>query len=164
MVRSLGGGAMGRARRIWPFPVLCVAATLAVGLGGADWALAQTPPATGVARTPGSQGVTVVAPPSRPPAPEFGFEESIPLERGGLREEESYGERTRAVYAPAFLRGATKTVRTSKTSGMRFGLSGWTATRIPFDDQNASGGPALGLTVEWGVPLEPPAEEPAPKR
>jgi hypothetical protein len=137
---------------------------LAAGLAGAGSAVGQTPPATGVARTPGSQGVTAVAPPSRPPAPEFGFEESIPLEQGGLREGESYGERTRAVYAPAFLKGATQTVRTSKTSGFRWGLSGWTATRIPFDDQNASGGPALGLTFEWGVPLEPPAEETPPTR
>ena len=53
------------------------------------------------------------------------------------------------------------TTRTSRTSGIRMGLSGWTAPRIPFDDRESSGFPALGLTIEWGTPMEPPAE-PAP--
>jgi hypothetical protein len=155
---------MGSARGIWPVSALSVAVIVALGLLGVTFALAQTPPPTGVTRTSPTEGVTVVTPPPRPPTPEFGFEESIPLEQGGIREELSYPERVRGVYAPAFLKGATKTVRTSKTSGLRWGLSGWTATRIPFDDQNASGGPALGLTFEFGVPLEPPADEGSPKR
>jgi len=40
------------------------------------------------------------------------------------------------------------------------GVSGWTAPRIPFDDPQSNGFPALGFTVEWGTPMEPPAEPP----
>ena len=158
---------MELSRRIQPFPVLSVVAVLAGVLIGASAVLAQTPAASGTATSRGavgSSGVGVVAPPPTPPAPEFGFEESVPLEQGGIREEGSYPERTRAVYAPAFVKSAVKTVRTSRTSGLRIGLSGWTATRIPFDDQNASGGPAFGLTIEWGKPLEPPEAAPPAQR
>jgi len=154
---------MELTRRIQPFPALSVVAALAAVLIGVTPVRAQTPPAFGrtvSTGTAGSPGVGVVAPPPAQPTPEFGFEESIPLEQGGIREQGSYPERTRAVYAPAFVKSAVKTVRTSPTSGLRIGLSGWTATRIPFDDQNASGGPAFGLTIEWGKPLEP--AEPAP--
>jgi hypothetical protein len=158
---------MEPARRIQPFPVLSVAGVLAVVLIGASPVRAQTPPVLGTtvsSGTAGSSGVGVVAPPPTLPGPEFGFEESIPLEQGGVREESSYPERIRGVYAPAFVKSAVKTVRTSPTSGMRIGLSGWTATRIPFDDRNNSGGPAIGLTIEWGKPLAPPPEpvEPVP--
>jgi hypothetical protein len=149
---------MGSTRGTWPFPTRSVVALLAFGLVGATSVGAQTPQA--VTRTsPGTPGVGVVAPPPSPPAPEFGFEESLSLEQGGLREESSFPERIRGVYAPAFVKGATQTVRTSKTSGFRWGLSGWTSTRIPYDDRNAGGGPALGLTFEFGVPLPPPPEE-----
>ena len=156
---------MGSARRIHPFPILSVVGSLAAVLVGASPAVAQTPPVSGTPTSPGGvgpPGLGVVAPRPTPPAPEFGFEESVPLELGGIREEASYPERTRAVYAPAFLKSAVKTVRTSRTSGLRIGLSGWTSTRIPFDDQNSSGGPAFGLTIEWGKPLEPPAEPTLP--
>ena len=154
---------MGRARRTRPFPVLSIITVLAALVIGASPVLGQTP-ASGASPSPGAVGsqVGVVAPQPTQPAPEFGFEESVPLERGSIREEASYPERTRAVYAPAFVKSAVKTVRTSRTSGLRMGLSGWTATRIPFDDQNASGGPAFGLTIEWGKPLEPPAEPTLP--
>ena len=45
---------------------------------------------------------------------------------------------------------------------MRMGLSGWTAPRIPFDDRESSGFPAFGFTIEWGTPMEPPAEPATP--
>ncbi|HEX9709644.1 MAG TPA: hypothetical protein VGB42_06760, partial [Candidatus Thermoplasmatota archaeon] len=116
---------MGLARRIQLFPALSVVAALAAVLIGVIPVRAQTPPASGTTASPGAAGppgVGVVAPPPTQPAPEFGFEESAPLEQGGIREEQSYPERTRAVYAPAFVKSAVKTVRTSRTSGLRIGL------------------------------------------
>jgi hypothetical protein len=157
---------MRPARRIQRFRVLSVAAGLAVVLFQAGQAPAQTSPDPGASPSSaptGSVGVGVVAPPPTQPTPEFGFERGIPPEQGGAREQEFIpSERTRSIHQPAFLRGATKTTRTSRTSGVRWGLSGWTAPRVPFDSQReSSGGAALGLTIEWGTPLEPPVE-PAP--
>ena len=152
-------------RRIEAFRVLSIVGVLS-GLFWAGPAGAQAPTGFGTSVSggnTGSPGIGVVAPSPAPPSPEFGFEESLPMELGSIREQEAYPERIRAPYAPAFLRGATKTVRTSQTSGMRIGLSGWTATRIPGDDQNVSGGPALGLTIEWGKPMEPETPPPTPK-
>jgi hypothetical protein len=152
---------MGSARPSQSVLTLSVAATLVLGAGVLT-AGAQTSPAGVTTTSRGVQGGALVAPPPVPPAPEFGFEESLPLERGGIREQESYAERPRGVYAPAFVRSTVRTVRTSKSSGLRMGLAGWTATRVPFDDQNAGGGPAFGFTIEWGVPLPPPDERAAP--
>jgi hypothetical protein len=131
---------------------------LAVCLGTAvvwpTWSAAQQPaPGTTPPRT--APGVGVVAPaPPRPPA-EFGLERTYPPEQP--REGQFYPERTRSVHDPAFVTGAATTVRTSRTSGARIGLSGWTAPRVPFDFQESSGGVAFGLSVVWGVPLPPPA-------
>lgn len=151
------------ARTIQAFPVLSVVTTLAAVLVGASSVRAQTQPASGTS-TPsgvaGPPGVGVVAPQPTQPAPEFGFEPALPPEQGSPRGED-YGERTRSVYQPAFVKGAVKTTRTSRTSGVRVGLSGWTGDRIPFDFRESSGFPALGLTIEWGAPMEPP-DEPAP--
>jgi hypothetical protein len=167
----LEGGAMGSALRIQIFPVLGIAVPLAVVLAAASSVMGQTPPppashvtTTGTPTgTPGTPGGGITAPqPQLPPSAEFGFEESLPLQQGGLREEESFPERVRGVFAPAFLRSGSTTVRTSRTSGMQMGFSGWTSTRIPYDDRNNGGGPAFGFTIQWGKPLPPPAE-PAPK-
>lgn len=156
---------MRPARRIQRFRVLSVAAGLATVLIQVGHAPAQTGPAPAAspsAAPTGSVGVGVVAPPPTPPTPNFGFERAIPLEQEGAREQEFYPERTRSIHQPGFLRGATKTSRTSRTSGVRWGLSGWTAPRIPFDMRESSGGAAFGLSIEWGVPLEPPAEPTLP--
>jgi hypothetical protein len=152
---------MGPALRIRPFPILTVAASLAAVLVGGSPVRAQTPPPSGTATSPGvagHPGVGVVAPQPAHPAPEFGFEPGIPPDQGRAREEEFYPERTRSIHQPAFVKGANRTVRTSRTSGVRVGLSGWTAPRVPFDMQESSGGVAFGLTIEWGTPLEPPAD------
>src|SRR5262245_12167168 len=157
------------------FPVLSIAVPLAGLLVAASPVMGQTPPPAGHVTSRGttatSPGSGVVAPqPILPPSPEFGFEESLPLLQQGLREQEAFPERTYGVYAPAFGRSATTTVRTSRTSGVQMGLSGWTATRIPYDDRNNTGGPAFGFTVQWGKPLPPPVEPaatpdpPAPPR
>jgi hypothetical protein len=158
---------MGPALRIRPFPVLTVATSFAAVLVGASPILAQTPPPAGTVTSPGvtrHPGVGVVAPQPPHPAPEFGFEPAIPPDQGRAREEEFYPERTRSIHQPAFVKGANRTVRTSRTSGVRVGLSGWTAPRVPFDMQESSGGVAFGLTIEWGTPLEPPAETPPAQR
>jgi hypothetical protein len=158
---------MGASLRIRPFPVLSVATSLAAALVGASPILAQTQPAPKTTTSPGvagSPGVGVVAPPPTQPAPEFGFEPGIPPDQGRAREEEFYPERTRSIHQPAFVKGANRTIRTSRTSGVRVGLSGWTAPRVPFDMQESSGGVAFGLTIEWGSPLEPPVEDTAAPR
>ena len=158
---------MGPALRIRTLPILSVATSLAAVLVGTSLALAQTPPASRATTSPGGAGppgLGVVAPQPTQPAPEFGFEPAIPPEQGGAREQEFYPERTRSIHQPAFVKGANRTIRTSRTSGVRVGLSGWTAPRVPFDMRESSGGVAFGLTIEWGTPLEPPAESaPAPR-
>ncbi len=154
---------MEAASGIRVFPVLSLVMALTGALVGAHAAQAQTAPATG-APPPGaaSVGVGVTAPAPIPTPPEFGFETGIPADQGGAREEEFIPERTRSIHQPAFVRGAVKTIRTSRTSGVRVGVSGWTAPRVPFDSQReSSGGAAFGLTIQWGAPLPEPTE-PAP--
>jgi hypothetical protein len=158
---------MRAASGIRAFLVVSAVATLAAILGGPSTVLAQTPPVEGSApsRPPArpSVGVGVVAPTPPPSAPEFGFETGMPPDQGGTREEEFYSERTRSIHQPAFVRGAVTTKRTSRNSGVRVGLSGWTAPRIPFDSQReSSGGAAFGLTIQWGVPLPDPSEPALP--
>jgi hypothetical protein len=154
---------MESERRIQPLPILCVATSLAAVLVSLSPVQAQTPPASGATTSQGtSPGVGVVAPPPAQPTPEFGFELAIPPEQGRAREEEFYPERTRSIHQPAFVKGATTSIRTSRTSGVRAGLSGWTTPRVPFDDRESSGGVAFGFTLEWGTPMEPPAEPAVP--
>ena len=142
--------------------VVLVLAALPAILVGVSPVLAQTPPpASGPSPSPAQPGLGVVAPEPTPPAPEFGFERGIPPEQEGAREQEFYPERTRSIHQPAFLRGASTTKRTSRTTGTRFGFSGWTAPRIPFDFRESSGGVSFGLSIEWGTPMPEPAE-PAP--
>jgi len=157
---------MDTARRIPSLSVLSAAGVLAITLW-ASLAGAQTPPASGTnpesGAAGGSPGVGVsVTPPAAPPRPSFGFEQSLPPEQTSPPND--YGERTRTIFQPAFVNGASRTTRTSRTSGIRYGLSGWTAPRIPFDDRESSGFPAIGLTIEWGVPMEPPAEPATPSQ
>ena len=157
---------MGSARRSQPFPALSVAGCLAVIVLAGAPASAQTPPAQGgtpVPAAPAATGsVTVTPQPTHPqPGPNFGFEDVLAPEQGFPRED-AHGERTRTIYRPAFVNGAVRTTRTSRTSGVRYGLSGWTAPRIPYDDRESSGFPAIGITIEWGVPMEPPAEPQKP--
>ena len=159
---------MRSGRRIHAFRILSVATGLTAVLSAASPGAAQTPPASapGTGATPASAGlvgVGVTAPHPTTTPPTFGFEEGIPPDQSGAREQDFYPtDRTRSIHQPAFLRGATVTNRTSRTSGVRWGLSGWTAPRVPFDFRESSGGAAFGLSIEWGVPLEPPPGEPKP--
>src|SRR5215470_15774483 len=97
--------------RIRVFPVVVVAAPLVAVLVGALPVMGQTPPTGGNITSRGTQGapgVGVVAPQPPPPSPEFGFEESIPLQQGGLREQRSIPEpNLGGVYAPAFVRNGS---------------------------------------------------------
>jgi hypothetical protein len=160
---------MNPGHRPQPFPILSVVVGLVTLLVGSGPVLAQTPPdpappaAPGAPAPPGSVGVGVQPHPYEPYT-EFGFESGIPPEQKGVREQEWYpGERIRTIHQPAYLRGTTTTTRTSRTSGVRWGFSGWTAPRVLYDSQReSSGGTAFGLSIEWGTPMEPPAEEPVP--
>jgi hypothetical protein len=132
---------MESAPWIRQFQVLSVATVLAATVIGVSPIVAQTPAASGTTPAPGavtSPGVGVVAPHSTQPPPEFGFEPALPPEQG-TSPEDYHGERRRSLYQPAFVKGAVN-------------------MRIPYDDPQSSGGPAFGLTIEWGTPLEPPAE------
>jgi hypothetical protein len=163
---------MGSARRIWTSSVLFVGASLAITLIGANSVLAQTVPASGspasgtpASGTPPAAGaapaVGVTAPQPTQPTPGFGFEQALPPEQGSPRTDD-YGERTRTIYQPSYVKGTTNIMRTSRTSGVRIGIAGWTSDRIPYDFRESSGFPALGLTIEWGTPMEPPAEPAKP--
>jgi len=114
--------------------------------------------------TSSSPNVNLTAPPPAavPGAPDFGFEPTLPPGQEGAREQEFYPtDPVTTIHAPAYLKGATTMVRTGARSGMRIGLSGWTAPRVPFDDRESSGGAALGLSIDWGRPM-PEAPAPAP--
>lgn len=121
------------------------------------------PGSPAVAESPGR-----AAPPPAPPAPELGFHQSMPAEQRGSREQEFYPGPVRSRHEPAFVAPLVATVPTSRSSGMRVGLSGWTAPALPFDIPQATGGVAFGLTIVWGVPLadrkEPEPESPPTQR
>ena len=134
---------MEAAYGIRAFPVLSLVMALTATLVGAGPVLAQTAPAAvgpaawgGVSRS-GCRGAAASPDPAG-----VRFRVGHPTRAargpgGGV-----HPERTRSIHQPAFLRGAVKTVRTSKTSGMRVGLSGWTAPRVPFDYR-------ASRAVEW---------------
>jgi len=111
-------------------------------------------------------GFEVLAP--TPAARRPGFQPGMPYEQPGGRQQELRpglgpgGTR----HEPAFLVPFVNTVRTSPTSGVRVGLSGWTAPAVPLDDFLFSGGVAFGLSLAWGVPLAPgkPPEPEPPSR
>jgi hypothetical protein len=152
-------------RRRASLVVTALAAALGLSLLAVSPGDAQAPPAGNGGAAPErgatAPGVEVVAPTPPRPAPEFGFERG-PRSPDRPREGEFYPERARSVHDPAFVSGAATTVRTSRTSGVRFGLSGWTAPRVPFDFRESGGGPAIGLSFVWGVPLPPEPEPVAP--
>jgi hypothetical protein len=141
--------------------VLSVVAVLLVGLAWPVPGAAQPASPQGRAGTSAPTRVDLVAPLPPPRGPDFGLEPALPPEQQGAREQELYPERTRSIHAPAFVKGAATTVRTSRTTGARVGLSGWTAPRVPFDFREASGGVAFGLSIVWGVPMPEPPEAPA---
>lgn len=105
-------------------------------------------------------------PPERLPRPEF-ILPGQPPEVTGPREQDFYPDRIRARHDPAFIVPFTSTVRTGPTTGLRFGLSAWTAPqgRGSFLLAREVGGWfAFGFSFVWDVPLEPEASRGAPAR
>ncbi len=78
------------------------------------------------------------------------------------REDDFRPDDVRVRYDPAFIAPLTKTVRTGPRSGMRYGLSGWTAPPGHGDGIVARERPgwfALGFTFVWDIPMEPEKPE-----
>lgn len=97
------------------------------------------------------------------PTPEFGLEPTRPDDELGAREQEFYpGVLIRSRHEPAFVQPFVADVPVSRTSKVRFGLSGWTAPALPYDFPGATGGIAFGLTIVWGAPA-PEAKTPQPE-
>lgn len=129
-------------RTYWKRAVLGVGAVLGV---------AVSTPAAAQGPTPGVD-VSVPAPPFRA-EPEFGIEPTAPREQRGVREQDFYQGLVRSGHDPAFVRPFVATAPVSRTSALRVGLSGWTAPVVPLAFLDAGGGLALGLTIQWGVPV-----------
>jgi len=130
------------------FEAILIVVVALAGVGGV--ATAQEPP----------KAVDLTAPAPAPKPLEFGIEPTMPPEQQGSREQEFYPGPVKSRHEPAFIKPFVTTVPTSRSSGIRVGLSGWTAPAVPFDIPQATGGVAFGLTIVWGVPL---AEKKAPE-
>ncbi len=130
--------------RFAPLPMLLAVVAI---LGGTS--------ALAAAQTPG-RSLDVTAPAPTPPPRQFGLQPALPmeqLEQEGIREQQFYPGTVRSRHEPAFVTPLVTTVPVSRSSGIRIGLSGWTAPAVPFDIPQATGGVAFGLTIVWGVPL-----------
>ena len=88
----------------------------------------------------------------------------LPLEQRGTRDNDYYpGYDVKSEHDPAFVQPFVKTVPTSRSSGVRVGLSGWTAPAVPYDIPQATGGAAFGITFMWPVPIPATGAPPAPE-
>jgi hypothetical protein len=137
-----------------------------VVLAGALGALALVAPAE-AQTTPPSIELRPPAPGAPPPPAELGIEPTVPPDQRGRGEDPAAKPGLPATpHEPAFIRPAVTTIPITKSSGIRMGLSGWTASPLPVDNPERTGGFAFGLTILWGVPVapSPPAtEEPPPE-
>lgn len=125
----------------------------------------------GAEAQPGMRTFDVRSPAPPPPeGPELRLRATVPPAQQGSVEEWSYTKPGPPVtpHEPAFVTPAVKTIPTSTTSAVRVGLSGWTVTPLPVDRRERTGGVAFGLTILWGVPVEPKApaapEAPVPEK
>ena len=108
--------------------------------------------------------VDVTAPEPSAKAPGLRLERSLPLEQRGTRANDYYpGYPAKSEHDPAFVQPFVKTVPTSSSSGVRVGLSGWTAPAVPYDIPQATGGAAFGITFIWPVPIPAAAGPQAPE-
>jgi hypothetical protein len=76
------------------------------------------------------------------------------------RESDFYPEDIRVRLDPAFILPLTTVRPTGPTSGVRFGLSGWTAPQTPVGQTPSAlrenpGWFALGFSIVWDVPVKP---------
>lgn len=107
----------------------------------------------------------IVAPPPPPPEkapPEF-VAPGQPAELTRPRELDFYPDDIRTRHDPAFIVPFTGVVPTGPRTGVRVGLSGWTAPAVRGENvlrREATGALAFGLSLAWDVEL--PKETPAP--
>jgi len=136
------------------------------------WVLALAASLTLAPLTPGwaQQGqIEITAPPPERVKPPALISPGQPPEITRPREADFRPDNIRTRHDPAFIMPLTTTVRTGPNTGVRVGLSGWTAppARDNFVQVHENSGLfALGVTVIWDVPVEPakPQGSPAPPR
>jgi hypothetical protein len=117
-------------------------------------------PAPAGAQTPTPEVEVAVPAPARP-EPEFRLEPTAPPEQTGVREQDFHQGLIRSRHDPVFVQPLVGTAPVSRTTAIKFGLSGWTAPAPPGVSEGPAGsGAAFGLTIQWGVPV--PAEPPSP--
>jgi hypothetical protein len=132
--------------------VSLIGGALAIAAGAGPSA-AQAPPPS----------VDVAAPQPASKAPGFELERTMPLDQRGIRDGQYYpGYDVKSEHDPAFVHPLVKTIATSPTSGVRVGLSVWTAPALPYDIPQETGGVAFGLSFIWSVPVEQKKDAPVP--
>ena len=98
----------------------------------------------------------VAPPPEKAPVPEFVIP-GQPAELTRPREQDFYPEPIRSRHDPAFIKPFTTVIPTGPKTGVRVGLSGWTAPAGRGETvlrREASGALAFGLSVAWTVTVE----------
>ena len=115
--------------------------------------------------TPGwAQQIEITAPPpERAKPPEFVLPGQSPDVTRPREDDFRSDQDVRVRHDPAFIAPLTTTVVTGPKTGVRVGLSGWTAPPGRGDNSSApefSGVFAFGLSFAWPVQLEP--EKPKP--
>lgn len=98
----------------------------------------------------------VAPPPEKPPALEF-VTPGQPAELTRPREQDFYSDQIRSRHDPAFIAPFTTTIPTGPRTGVRVGLSGWTAPASRGETvlrREASGALAFGISVAWDVELK----------
>src|SRR5262245_5716540 len=92
--------------------------------------------------------------PAPQPRPEIRLEPTRPPDEAGGRAQKSDPVLLPgSQHGPALLAPVVADVQISRTAKARIGLSGWTAPAIPYDSKDGAGGPAFGLTIMWGIPV-----------
>jgi len=105
----------------------------------------------------------IIAPP--PPPPEQGGPEFVipgqPTQLTRPSEQDFYPNQIKSRHDPAFIAPFTTTIPTGPRTGVRVGLSGWTAPAVPGENllkREASGSLAFGLSFAWDVDLKKEAQ------
>ena len=109
----------------------------------------------------------IIAPP--PPPPEQGGPELVipgqPAQLTRPHEQDFYPDQIKSRHDPAFIAPFTTTVPTGPRTGVRVGLSGWTAPAVPGENvlkHEAGGVLAFGLSFAWDVDLKKEAQPAKP--
>lgn len=108
--------------------------------------------------------IEIVAPPPEVAVPREVITPGPPPDVTRPREADFRPDNIRTRHDPAFITPLTTTTRTGPKTAVRIGFSGWTA---PPGKVNAvvarehSGLFALGISIVWGIPVEPEPAAPA---